>query len=240
MYVHRPPQTLTPAPLSPLDLADLQAKLQQAIPSQPYYRPIPPTSSSSTIPPHSNGPLPPPAPASSWNSPPVMTGRDQNLGGGFGFGNAFNNGGGSPSSRQPGAFGTGTSPLRQGGWGGFGQNGAGGSGSGSGSGGQWQNQPKSQNGNGAGGVPSPKALPANGGRRLRSHGAVEEDGERPYHNNVLPVKAGPKDTGGFDQDAFRPLWAGRGGSGGNGNGQGRDEGADGGGGDWGGFTGERL
>jgi hypothetical protein len=30
----------------------------------------------------------------------------------------------------------------------------------------------------------------------------------PYHANVLPVKASPKDTGGFGDDAFKPLWEG--------------------------------
>lgn len=62
---------------------------------------------------------------------------------------------------------------------------------------------------------------------------IEDDGKienRPYHNNVLPIKASPKDTGGFEQDAFRPLWNG-----------GQDQGATGGGvSDWGGFQGERL
>lgn len=30
----------------------------------------------------------------------------------------------------------------------------------------------------------------------------------PYHANVLPIKASPKDTPGFGDDAFRPLWDG--------------------------------
>nr|ODN93991.1 3-keto sterol reductase [Cryptococcus depauperatus CBS 7841] len=32
-------------------------------------------------------------------------------------------------------------------------------------------------------------------------------GERPYHAAVLPIQASPKDIGGFEDDAFRPLWA---------------------------------
>jgi 3-keto steroid reductase len=40
----------------------------------------------------------------------------------------------------------------------------------------------------------------------------------PYHASVLPVRASPKDMGGFGDDAFRPLW--------------RKEGEKG----WGGFT----
>lgn len=30
----------------------------------------------------------------------------------------------------------------------------------------------------------------------------------PYHASVLPVKASPKETGGFGDDAFKPLWEG--------------------------------
>nr|XP_019012774.1 uncharacterized protein I206_02270 [Kwoniella pini CBS 10737]OCF51555.1 hypothetical protein I206_02270 [Kwoniella pini CBS 10737] len=32
---------------------------------------------------------------------------------------------------------------------------------------------------------------------------------RPYHASVLPVKASPKETNGFVDDAFRPIWDGR-------------------------------
>lgn len=60
--------------------------------------------------------------------------------------------------------------------------------------------------------------------------------ERPYHANVLPVKASPKDTGGFEQDAFRPLWASSAGT----QGQGMKGGNVPTTADWGGFTGERL
>lgn len=28
----------------------------------------------------------------------------------------------------------------------------------------------------------------------------------PYHATVLPVRASPKETGGFGDDAFKPLW----------------------------------
>jgi hypothetical protein len=34
------------------------------------------------------------------------------------------------------------------------------------------------------------------------------DDQIPYHANVLPVKASPKETGGFADDAFKPLWEG--------------------------------
>ncbi|WWD04903.1 hypothetical protein V865_002974 [Kwoniella europaea PYCC6329] len=33
--------------------------------------------------------------------------------------------------------------------------------------------------------------------------------ERPYHASVLPVKADPKETNGFTEDAFRPIWDGK-------------------------------
>ncbi|KAI9631991.1 uncharacterized protein MKK02DRAFT_41632 [Dioszegia hungarica] len=212
------------------DLKDLHAKLQQTIPSQPYYRPIPPPASSSAIPPHSSssgGPLPPPAPASSWNTPSVI---GQNISGGANSG--FGAGAGQGA-------GVGTSPLRQGGWQGqihsaFGSSGSGGMGGGGKSGGSAS----------AGGVPGPKQVQVQGGRSTRN--TQEGDGARPYHNNVLPVRASPKDTGGFEQDAFKPLWQGK--AGGAGQGQGQQAryqeqevyGGGGGGGDWGGFTGERL
>ena len=31
----------------------------------------------------------------------------------------------------------------------------------------------------------------------------------PHHESVLPLRASPKDTGGFDDDAFAPLWRGQ-------------------------------
>ena len=31
-------------------------------------------------------------------------------------------------------------------------------------------------------------------------------GSMPYHASVLPVRAGPKETSGFGDDAFKPLW----------------------------------
>jgi hypothetical protein len=31
--------------------------------------------------------------------------------------------------------------------------------------------------------------------------------ERPYHAEVLPVKASPVNTNGFAEDAFKPLWS---------------------------------
>ncbi|WVQ96700.1 hypothetical protein IAU59_003807 [Kwoniella sp. CBS 9459] len=33
-----------------------------------------------------------------------------------------------------------------------------------------------------------------------------EESNKPYHADVLPIKASPKDTGGFANDAFKPLW----------------------------------
>lgn len=35
---------------------------------------------------------------------------------------------------------------------------------------------------------------------------AEGNGARPHHDDVLPSNASPVDTGGFAQDAFRPLW----------------------------------
>jgi len=49
-------------------------------------------------------------------------------------------------------------------------------------------------------IPPPKATGANNNN---STGA-----DMPYHANVLPIKASPKDTPGFGDDAFRPLWDG--------------------------------
>ena len=39
-------------------------------------------------------------------------------------------------------------------------------------------------------------------------GPQSDEQQIPYHANVLPVKASPKDTGGFGNDAFKPIWEG--------------------------------
>jgi hypothetical protein len=37
----------------------------------------------------------------------------------------------------------------------------------------------------------------------------EQQNLYPHHETVLPLRASPKDTGGFDDDAFAPLWRGQ-------------------------------
>ncbi|WWC62573.1 uncharacterized protein I303_105170 [Kwoniella dejecticola CBS 10117] len=38
---------------------------------------------------------------------------------------------------------------------------------------------------------------------------LDDNGNRPYHASVLPVEASPKETNGFVEDAFRPIWDGK-------------------------------
>ncbi|WVW84708.1 hypothetical protein I302_106742 [Kwoniella bestiolae CBS 10118] len=45
--------------------------------------------------------------------------------------------------------------------------------------------------------------------RSTSQREEEELEDRPYHAAVLPVKASPKETSGFTEDAFRPIWDGK-------------------------------
>ncbi|ORY31360.1 hypothetical protein BCR39DRAFT_558149 [Naematelia encephala] len=123
-----------------------------------------------------HGPLPPPAPASSWNDPAPPSSFDL-------------------SSTSAWLAGSGNSP-RQGPATGF--------------------MGKRETGFS---VPPPKHEQSQTGM--------------PYHASVLPVKASPKDTGGFDGDAFKPLWERRtggapeAGSSGGGGGKGGGAGVDG-------------
>jgi hypothetical protein len=62
------------------------------------------------------------------------------------------------------------------------------------------------------GVPGPRPVAGVASRR-EVQGAVQSEAREqstqmpiPYHTAVLPTRASPKDTGGFDEDAFRPLW----------------------------------
>ncbi|GFZ45230.1 hypothetical protein JCM24511_02956 [Saitozyma sp. JCM 24511] len=195
------------------DLKDLHAKLAQtlhpSIPPQPY-RPSAPLGAS---PAHSTGPMPPPAPASSWNSPPpsgYLSGLNglnglNALGGSPSFASL---GSGSPSGRQPAFVGqreTGfaVSPKpNNGAVQGHAQ-------------GQGQGQGQGVDGVGAE-IPAPRPAQfgrerdiatGNGGANGNGYGVngAEASGI-PYHSAVLPSRASPKDTGGFDEDAFRPLW----------------------------------
>lgn len=188
-----------------------QAKLAQtlhpSIPPQPYRPSAPPGAS----PAHSTGPMPPPAPASSWNSPPpsgYLSGLNglnglNALGGSPSFASL---GSGSPSGRQPAFVGqreTGfaVSPKPN--------NGA--------VQGHAQGQGQGQGGDGVGAeIPAPRPAQfgrerdiatGNGGANGNGYGVngAEASGI-PYHSAVLPSGASPKDTGGFDEDAFRPLW----------------------------------
>ena len=56
-------------------------------------------------------------------------------------------------------------------------------------------------------IPPPKAQSSTqvpqGGQGAGAGGGEETI---PYHADVLPIKASPKDTGGFGDDAFKPLW----------------------------------
>ncbi|WVQ82974.1 hypothetical protein IAT38_005112 [Cryptococcus sp. DSM 104549] len=182
------------------DLRDLHAKLASTINNpvpHPHYRPDPPTSTGVS------GPLPPPAPASSWNTPPPNTG--------FLFS---------------------TSPLFKGGGTG------GGGGGGGGASGGYENGGGAGAGGGNWSVPMPNGGSSLSGRpiqalngqashqaesdRLYGGAGVGENGrggegqgqgpaeaqDRPYHAAVLPIRASPKDTGGFAEDAFKPLWEG--------------------------------
>lgn len=56
-------------------------------------------------------------------------------------------------------------------------------------------------------VPNSNQQREEGQWRQRNQGFTgDEPEERPYHASVLPIKASPKDTGGFAEDAFKPLW----------------------------------
>lgn len=57
-------------------------------------------------------------------------------------------------------------------------------------------------------IPPPKASGGVGGSGGGSGFAQGQGEQIPYHANVLPAKASPKDTGGFGDDAFKPLWDG--------------------------------
>ncbi|WWC88594.1 uncharacterized protein L201_003506 [Kwoniella dendrophila CBS 6074] len=175
------------------DLRDLHAKLAQTLNNPiPYqqHRPIPPPAISTTSSGYGGGngvPLPPPAPASSWNTPPPGTG--------FLF----------SSSPQPKSFSKGfvlPSPSSS----------------------SSNNNNNNQNG---GGVPYPQFNNTSGNNSYKKESGFApipfpttiperaenleqldegEDMDRPYHTSVLPVKASPKETTGFVEDAFRPIW----------------------------------
>ncbi|WVQ73234.1 hypothetical protein IAR50_002800 [Cryptococcus sp. DSM 104548] len=194
------------------DIRELHAKLSQTInhPIQPpIYRPVPPsTSNSNSI---AAAGMPPPAPASSWNTPPPNTGfflSGSPLGGVNGEGGFHPTGGGGPGANGE-RFGYGGREENEveGTWPSvplpnraFAQQPAYPSNS------QYQypsnpfppGEPLNHmNGDTGGGGAN------DGGTGVQQEG-MEED--RPYHAAVLPVKASPKDTGGFTEDAFKPLW----------------------------------
>lgn len=62
-------------------------------------------------------------------------------------------------------------------------------------------------------IPPPKNQPNGSSHSYNSNSSSsnrpQQNGEGnniPYHASVLPMKASPKDTGGFGDDAFKPLW----------------------------------
>lgn len=138
--------------------------------------------------------MPPPAPASSWNTPPPNAG--------FLFST-------SPISKINGA----------------GPSGGGGSGNGGGGGSAGADFEVARHVHEGWSVPMPNMGTSFTGRPIqpivpngnqqREEGqwrhrnqefTGDEPEERPYHASVLPIKASPKDTGGFAEDAFKPLW----------------------------------
>ncbi|KAK8858542.1 hypothetical protein IAR55_002771 [Kwoniella newhampshirensis] len=59
-------------------------------------------------------------------------------------------------------------------------------------------------------MPNGGSISGSGPRPIQEMPQQEAEAEqRPYHAAVLPVKASPKDTGGFKDDAFKPLWDGK-------------------------------
>ncbi|OXG88434.1 3-keto sterol reductase [Cryptococcus neoformans A2-102-5] len=175
------------------DIRDLHAKLAQTINNPlppPVHRPIPPCATTSV----SAAGMPPPAPASSWNTPPPNAG--------FLFST-------SPISKINGA----------------GPSGGGGSGNGGGGGSAGADFEVARHVHEGWSVPMPNMGTSFTGRPIqpivpngnqqREEGqwrhrnqefTGDEPEERPYHASVLPIKASPKDTGGFAEDAFKPLW----------------------------------
>ncbi|WWD18431.1 hypothetical protein CI109_102883 [Kwoniella shandongensis] len=156
------------------DLRDLQATLAQTLNPvpHPHYRPIPPPGATAI--PSNGGSLPPPAPASSWNTPPPNTGfLFSSSPTPKSFARAGAGGGASSSSPgRPGGTGDGTTKYEQ-----------------------YHQQ-------GFSSVP----LPNGPTKPIQESSEEEGQDERPYHASVLPIKASPKDTGGFTDDAFKPLW----------------------------------
>lgn len=166
----------------------LQAKLAQTINNPlppPVHRPIPPCTATAVSAPG----MPPPAPASSWNTPPPNTS--------FLFST-------SPLSKINGAGPGGGSAGRENrsfevahhvseGW----------------------SLPMSDNAStNFTGRPLQSIVPNNNqpreegqwSRHRNQEFTGDEPEDRPYHASVLPIKASPKDTGGFAEDAFKPLW----------------------------------
>ncbi|OCF33457.1 hypothetical protein I317_04140 [Kwoniella heveanensis CBS 569] len=170
------------------DLKDLHAKLAQTL-SNPaphqQYRPIPPPSGSTSS--TASGPLPPPAPASSWNTPPpnsllfssspnAFARAFQQNQSNHNYGNGSGNGS-SSSSSSPAKRESGFVPMSQ----------------------VIQEQDE-------------RAATATNDDRQNQH-QQQDNGQnsssssnKPYHADVLPIRASPKDTGGFSNDAFKPLW----------------------------------
>lgn len=134
------------------DLKELHAALAQTLQNpRPAQRPIPPTTTTK-LGPHSDGPVPPPAPVSSWND---------------------------AVSPQP------VHLLSSNAWtGGMG------------------NSPRQV---GTAQAPAPSGV-AFTGKRTTGFTPPPTEAARPHHEEVLPSNASPIDTGGFAQDAFRPLW----------------------------------
>lgn len=165
------------------DLKDLHAKLAQTLQAtKAPYRPIPPPTI--TSPASANGPLPPPAPASSWNdslaspssgqfsglsSSPYATRAQQSANAWGGMGNSPRQGGAGMFQAAKKETGFSIPPPKN----------------------QSNGSSHSYNSNN-----SSSNRPQNG-----------EGNKIPYHASVLPMKASPKDTGGFGDDAFKSLWS---------------------------------
>ncbi|WRT67744.1 uncharacterized protein IL334_004716 [Kwoniella shivajii] len=155
------------------DLRDLHAKLTSTLNNSIphiHHRPIPPPATSITS--SVGGPLPPPAPASSWNTPPPNTG--------FLF----------SSSPQPKSFNKISSSPNN-----------------------YNNISKKEKGFVPTTIQERDERDQSFQNQSQSQGQGQGNGngqeDRPYHASVLPIKASPKETPGFAEDAFRPIWDGQ-------------------------------
>ncbi|WVR06321.1 hypothetical protein IAU60_003351 [Kwoniella sp. DSM 27419] len=165
------------------DLRDLHAKLSQTLNNpipHSHYRPIPPPSTATGP----SGPLPPPAPASSWNTPPPNSflfssspHASRSAQKGFNTNNASSSSSSGPASKRESGF---SVPMPN------------------------TIQEQDERGQTYGGEQQRREDEQQ--RSAYQRQQREELEERPYHASVLPIRASPKETGGFTDDAFKPLW----------------------------------